>query len=119
MKHPDCIFCQIIAGTAPGDIVYRDEQVTAFHDTRPLAPVHLLVVPNQHFDGLPDVPAAEAPLLGHMMHVAARLAEEHGIRESGYRLMLNTGPDAGQTVFHLHLHVLGGRWLPMRFEQAP
>lgn len=119
MKHPDCIFCQIIAGEAPADIYYRDEQVTAFRDTRPLAPVHILVVPNRHFDGLPDVPASEAPLLGHMMTVATRLAEEHSIHASGYRLMLNTGPDAGQTIFHLHLHVLGGRRLPMRFEQTP
>ena len=110
-----CIFCKIVAGAAPASIVYRDEQVTAFKDTRPLAPVHLLVIPNRHITSVTDAAPADEALLGHMQLVAARLAEENGIAQTGFRLMLNTGPHAGQSVFHLHLHVLGGRplgWPP-------
>jgi histidine triad (HIT) family protein len=115
-SHPNCIFCKIAAGEAPATVYYHDEQVTAFRDTHPLAPIHILVIPNQHFDTITDITAQDEQLLGHLATVAARLAEQHGIDRSGFRLMLNTGPDAGQTVFHLHLHLVGGRRLPMRFE---
>jgi histidine triad (HIT) family protein len=104
-----CVFCQIIAGQAPAQVVYRDEQVVAFRDIHPAAPVHLLIVPNRHLASLNDVEESQASLLTHMILVARRLAAQEGIRESGYRLVINTGPGAGQTVFHLHLHLLGGR----------
>lgn len=115
-SHPNCIFCKIAAGDSPAKIYYQDEQVTAFQDTHPLAPIHILVIPNQHIDTIKDAAAADEQLLGHLMTVATRLAEEHGLSQSGFRLMVNTGADAGQTVFHLHLHMVGGRRLPMRFE---
>jgi len=111
-----CIFCRIIAGDAPAQILYRDDQVTVFQDSHPIAPVHILVVPNEHIASLNDCDLKHEALLGHMTCVARRLAAQHGIEESGYRLVINTGPHAGQSVFHLHLHLLGGRHLPFRFE---
>jgi len=111
-----CIFCQIIEGKAPAEIIFRDEQVTAFHDAHPIAPVHLLVVPNLHITSLNDFETRYKSLVGHMINVAQRLANDHGVRQSGYRLVFNTGPDAGQSVFHLHLHILGGRALPFHFR---
>jgi len=111
-----CIFCKIIAGETPGSILFRDEQVTAFRDARPIAPVHVLVVPNRHISSLADAAKADETLLGHMLLVGREMAAHEGIQASGYRLVLNTGPDAGQSVFHLHLHVIGGRPLPFRFE---
>jgi histidine triad (HIT) family protein len=105
----DCTFCKIIAGEAPGDIVYRDEQVTAFHDIHPVAPVHILVVPNEHIRSVNEITSQDEPLVGHMLYVAGKIAKEKKIQESGYRLILNTGPDAGQAVFHLHLHLIGGQ----------
>jgi histidine triad (HIT) family protein len=105
----DCTFCKIIAGEAPGDIVYRDEQVTAFHDIHPVAPVHILIVPNEHIRSVNEITSQDEPLVGHMLHVAGKIAKEKKIQESGYRLILNTGPDAGQAVFHLHLHLIGGQ----------
>jgi len=110
----DCIFCRIVRGEAPARIVYQDEQVTAFHDLNPQAPVHLLVVPNRHIAGVAQVGPGDEPVLGHLFTVARQLAEEMEITE-GYRLVVNSGPLAGQTVFHLHLHLLGGRafrWPP-------
>lgn len=108
----NCIFCQIAAGQKPGTIVYQDEQVTAFRDLHPAAPVHLLIIPNRHITALNDSAEDDQALLGHLLLVARRLAEQEGILSSGYRVMINTGPDAGQTVFHLHLHLLGGQRLP-------
>jgi histidine triad (HIT) family protein len=105
----DCTFCKIIAGEAPGDIVYRDEQVTAFHDIHPVAPVHILIVPNRHIRSVNEITSEDEPLVGHMHYVAQTIAKQSGIQESGYRLILNTGPDAGQAVFHLHLHLIGGQ----------
>ncbi|MCC7118579.1 MAG: histidine triad nucleotide-binding protein [Anaerolineales bacterium] len=105
----DCIFCKIIAGEIPSSQVYRDERVTAFRDIQPAAPTHLLIVPNKHLDSVNQMTAEDAPLLGHLFFVAKQLAAQEGLAESGYRLIVNTGAGAGQTVFHLHLHLLGGK----------
>lgn len=102
----DCIFCMIAAGEIPAAVVYEDDLVVAFKDMHPQAPVHVLVVPRAHYSGLDDdVPAA---VLAALLAGAPRVAEATGIAGSGYRVVVNTGPDAGQTVPHLHLHVLGG-----------
>lgn len=101
----------IIAGKAPATIVYRDSEVTAFHDQRPSAPVHLLIVPNRHITSFNRINEEDAELLAHMFFVARKLAEQLKVSQDGYRLVINTGPDAGQTVFHLHLHLLAGQRL--------
>jgi len=111
-----CIFCQIIEGKAPGKILFRDEQVTAFRDAHPIAPIHILIVPNIHISTVNDMTTDNECLVGHMVNVAQRLARDYGVSTSGYRLVLNTGPDAGQTIFHLHLHLIGGRALPFHFR---
>ncbi len=117
MKKENCIFCKIVMGQAPAKILYQDEVVTAFRDLYPVAPTHILVVPNEHFDSLDTLDESQDnPLLAHMTRVARRLAAQDGVQGSGYRLVINTGPDAGQSVFHLHLHVLGGRRMPFRFD---
>lgn len=110
----ECIFCRIVRGKAPARIVYQDDDVTAFHDRHPRAPTHLLIVPNCHITGADQVEQADAALLGKLFVVARRLAEQEGIAD-GYRLVVNNGPLAGQSVFHLHMHLLGGRplgWPP-------
>ena len=104
----DCIFCKITRGESPARVLYRDEQVTAFHDLHPAAPIHILVVPNRHINSLNDLTQQDEQLTGHMAFVAKQLAKEQGIHENGYRLILNTGAHGGQTVFHMHLHLLGG-----------
>ena len=107
----DCIFCKIVSGDIPATVVYRDETVTAFRDIHPAAPIHILVVPNRHVDDICDVRALAPGLLPAMFGAANHVAQEEGVGESGYRLLLNYGPDANLTVPHLHLHVLGGRAL--------
>jgi len=106
----ECVFCRIVRGEAPARIIYQDEEVTAFHDLHPQAPVHILIVPNRHIVGVAQVEAGDEPLLGKLFSVARRLAEEQEIVE-GYRLVINNGRGAGQSVFHLHVHLLGGRRL--------
>jgi histidine triad (HIT) family protein len=107
-RDEHCIFCRIISGELPSKIVYEDERVVAFRDAHPEAPVHVLVVPRRHIAGI-NVPEAEdGDLLAALVHAANEVARREGIAESGYRLAWNVGPDAGQSVFHLHLHVLGG-----------
>ena len=109
-----CIFCNIVQGKSPARIVYQDEDVTAFHDLNPQAPVHILIVPNRHIRGLSSVEPGDEPVLGKLFSVARALAEETGIAD-GYRVVVNNGPLAGQSVFHLHMHLLGGRrmsWPP-------
>ena len=111
----DCIFCQIVKGAIPTKKVYEDEQVLAFDDINPQAQVHVLVIPKRHIVSLDDTQNSDAALLGQLMVVCAKMAKERGLAESGYRVVANTGRGAGQTVFHLHLHVLGGRsfaWPP-------
>jgi histidine triad (HIT) family protein len=104
----DCLFCKIISGDIPSTNVYRDEQVTAFRDINPSAPTHVLIVPNKHIDSVNMLISDDEPLMGHLFLVAKQLAEQEGITEAGYRLIINTGADAGQTVHHIHLHLLGG-----------
>ncbi len=112
----DCIFCRIIAGEAPATILYADELVTAFYDIHPITPVHILVVPNRHIESVNDIRKEDATLLGHLIVIARQLASTHGLEQRGYRLVINTGPEAGQSVFHLHLHLIGGRRMPFRFQ---
>jgi len=107
----ETIFDRIIAGEIPADIVYRDERAVAFRDVNPQAPVHLLVVPVRPLAGLQVAEEGDADLLGHLMCVAAKVAAQEGLAESGYRCVINAGPDGGQEVPHLHIHLLGGRAL--------
>ena len=107
----DCLFCRIIAGEIPGAIVYRDDRIVAIKDINPQAPMHLLVLPVRHISTLNDLSADDDGLVGEMVRRAAALATEHGYAERGYRTVFNANADAGQTVFHIHLHVLGGRRL--------
>ena len=111
----DCLFCRIVAGEIPSDQVYADEQVIAFRDIAPKAPVHVLVIPRRHLDSVADLTAADAPLAAALLAAANEVARREGVAESGYRVVTNVGADAGQSVGHLHLHVLGGRrmtWPP-------
>jgi histidine triad (HIT) family protein len=107
----DCIFCKILEGKIPSQIVYKDEKVSAFRDVHPMAPIHIVIVPNQHIDDLNSVTIGDETSLGHMFTAARLIADKEGIQQSGYRLVVNTGPGAGQTVFHLHMHLLGGKQL--------
>ena len=104
-----CIFCKIASGDMKAEIVHRDEQVTAFRDIHPVAPTHILIVPNRHIESVGAMEAQDEPLVGHLFAVARKLAEDEGISEGGYRLITNTGADGGQTVFHLHVHLIGGQ----------
>jgi histidine triad (HIT) family protein len=107
----DCLFCRIIAGEIPADIVHTDERSLAFRDINPQAPTHILVIPREHTESLDDATQRDESTLGHLLRVAARVANQEGLSEGGYRTVINTGAGAGQSVFHLHLHVLGGRQL--------
>ena len=107
----DCLFCKIIAGQVPGAIVYTDDNVVAFKDINPQAPMHILVVPRRHIATLNDLSDTDDALVGEMTRRAAALAREHGHGDRGYRTVFNCNADAGQTVFHIHMHVLGGRRL--------
>ena len=112
---PECLFCQIVRGERPSRIVFEDDSVVAFEDVRPQAPTHLLVIPRKHIAGLDEAEAEDELLLGRLQRVAAQLAVERNIHRTGYRTVLNVGSNAGQSVFHLHLHLLGGRpmhWPP-------
>ena len=111
----DCLFCRILDGKIPARIVHEDDRAIAFEDIHPQAPVHLLVIPRKHMASLLEAQADDAALLGHLLLVADQLAGERGLDSKGYRSVINTGAGAGQTVSHLHIHVLGGRpfhWPP-------
>ena len=111
----NCLFCKIVAGEISAEIVYSDDRSVAFRDINPQAPTHLLVLPREHMESLDEATQKDEALLGHLLRVAARVANEAGHTESGYRTVINTGAGVGQSVFHLHLHVLGGRpmnWPP-------
>jgi histidine triad (HIT) family protein len=111
----DCLFCGIAEGRIKGNIVYQDDSVVAFKDIRPQAPVHVLIVPRKHVATILDLEASDGAVTGQILSVAAKLAREQGIAESGFRVVVNSGADAGQSVFHLHFHLLGGRhfsWPP-------
>lgn len=111
----DCIFCRIATGDIPIKEVYSDEDIVAFHDINPQAPVHLLIIPRKHITSLAHVSQTDTMLIGHIIDVANELARENSIADSGYRFLTNIGQSAGQSVDHLHFHVLGGRdmtWPP-------
>jgi len=107
----DCLFCKIRDGQIPATITYRDDEVLAFKDIGPKAPFHQLVIPTRHLASLAAANAEDAALLGKLMLVGARLARESGLADGGFRVVMNAGPDAGQSVLHVHLHVLAGRVL--------
>lgn len=111
----DCLFCKIAAKTIPAKLVHEDDRAVAFDDINPQAPAHTLVIPRRHVASVAELNEADAGLLGHLLLVGNQVAKQKGIAEGGYRLVVNTGRNGGQTVFHLHLHLLGGRpmhWPP-------
>jgi histidine triad (HIT) family protein len=114
MFQDNCIFCKIVQGTAPASLLYQDEFATAFKDAHPAAPVHILIVPNTHIASVNDLLPEHEPLMGHLLTTAAKLAREMSLSERGYRLTINTGHESGQSVFHLHIHLMGGRFMPSR-----
>lgn len=111
----DCLFCKIVAGEIPAKVIYQDDTVIAFDDINPQAPYHKLIIPRQHIATLNDLKPADSGLIGYMVQTGKKLANELGIAEEGYRLVMNCNAGAGQTVFHIHVHLLGGRrmnWPP-------
>lgn len=107
----DCLFCAIVAGDIPADIVARTDRVLAFRDIDPKAPIHILIIPTEHFDDVPSVALADAALAGEILEMAAGLAASEGVDRTGHRLVANTGHEGGQSVGHAHVHLLGGRSL--------
>ena len=107
----ECIFCRIASGDIPAKVIHRDDHVVAFHDLAPQAPAHVLIIPVRHVGGIAEIDEADAPLAGHLLTVATKVARDLGLEDSGYRVVVNQGRDGGQSVGHLHLHVLGGRAL--------
>jgi len=115
MSATACLFCRIVQKDVPATVLYEDETVLAFKDIAPKAPFHALIIPKRHFDGLPVLRGEDEDLMGKLLGCVVRVAEETGVARSGFRVVINTGVDGGQTVSHLHLHVLGGRqmtWPP-------
>jgi len=115
MTEPDCLFCKIISGGIPAEFLHQDDHCVAISDINPQAPKHVLIIPREHLESLDEASHKDEAMLGHLLRVAARIANEAGLSESGYRTVVNTGAGAGQSVFHLHVHVLGGRtmnWPP-------
>ncbi len=111
IEDPNCLFCKIAAGKIPSEKVYEDDEMYAFKDIHPAAPVHFLLIPKKHIPMLESADATDIPLLGRMMELAPRLANEQGCRlgkDGGFRVMVNNGADGGQEVYHLHMHVMGG-----------
>jgi len=110
-----CIFCKIINKEIPASMVFEDEKMIAFNDINPQAPIHILLIPREHFSSLNEIPEEKKNILSHLLLKARQIAQEKGIAEKGYRIVLNTAKDSGQEVFHIHLHLLGGRrmqWPP-------
>ncbi len=107
----DCVFCKIVAGEIPSELLYQDEEVIAFRDINPQAPTHLVIIPKKHVPSLALLSEAESSLIGRMVNVANQLAKGEGISETGYRLAINCGKEGGQLVPHLHMHLLGGHKL--------
>ena len=115
MAEPNCLFCKIIAGEIQAELVHQDERCIVIRDVNPQAPRHLLVIPRDHIESLDEASQKDEAMLGHLLRVAARVANDEGLADGGYRTVINTGAGAGQSVFHLHVHVLGGRpmhWPP-------
>ncbi len=112
---PECLFCRIVGGEIPARLVHEDDQVLAFHDISPRAPTHILLIPRDHIRSAAEITDAHAPLVGHLFAVAAEVARTQGVADAGYRLVTNIGRGGGQTVDHLHVHLMGGRvmtWPP-------
>jgi histidine triad (HIT) family protein len=115
MSEPNCIFCRIIASEIESTKVYEDELTYAFRDVNPQAPSHILLLPKEHIESLNDIGRNDEGLLGHLLRLAPKIANQEGIAESGFRTVINTGENSGQSVWHLHIHVMGGRpmaWPP-------
>jgi histidine triad (HIT) family protein len=115
MSEENCLFCKIIDGKIPGEFVHQDDQCVVIRDINPQAPMHVLVIPRDHIESLDDASQKDEALLGHLLRVGARVANDQGQADDGFRTVINTGAGAGQSVFHLHVHVLAGRsmsWPP-------
>jgi len=115
MSDRNCLFCRIIAGEIPANKVYEDDHAFAFRDINPQAPVHILLIPKKHIASLNDATPEDHAVLGHLMCLAPRIAKQEGTAHNGFRVVINTGADAGQTVWHIHVHLMGGRpmaWPP-------
>ena len=115
MSEQSCLFCRMIAGEVPADLLHQDDVCVVIRDINPQAPTHVLVIPREHMESLNEASVRDETLLGHLLRVGARIANDEGHAEDGYRTVINTGTGAGQSVFHLHVHVLGGRpmsWPP-------
>ena len=115
MLDTDCLFCRIVRGEIPASLVYSDPEVVAFRDIHPQAPTHILIIPRAHIPSVNELASGDAELMGKLFLVARELAGEEGVSGDGFRMVVNAGPAAGQTVFHIHLHLLGGRdmgWPP-------
>lgn len=115
MSDQSCLFCRIVSQEVPADLVHQDDRSIVIRDLNPQAPTHLLVIPREHIESLDDASQKDELLLGHLLRIAARVANAEGLAEGGYRTVINNGAGAGQSVFHLHVHVLGGRtmnWPP-------
>ena len=112
----DCLFCRIVRGEIPATIVFRGDGVTAFRDISPQAPTHILIIPDQHISGVATLDESNDPIAGRLLRVAAQIALQEGIADSGYRLIVNQGRDAGQSVDHIHVHLLGGS--PLRIPMV-
>jgi histidine triad (HIT) family protein len=110
-REMDCIFCKIVEGEIPSDTVYQDEEIIAFRDINPQAPVHIVIIPRKHIPSLSDLSQSDSALVGRLVTIANKLAEDEGIAEKGYRVVINCGPEGGQLVPHLHMHLVGGRKL--------
>jgi len=108
---PDCIFCKIASGEIPSNEVYSDDEFYAFRDVNPQAPTHILLVPRKHVERIVELGDADAPLIGRMLLVANKIAESEGLVEKGFRYVINCNEQGGQTVFHVHVHILGGRFM--------
>lgn len=109
MNEQDCIFCKIAAGQIPSDRVFEDDVCLAFNDITPQAPTHILLIPREHVDSLDKAAGVQQEMLGHLLLTAAAIARDKGFADDGYRVVVNTNADGGQTVFHLHVHLLAGR----------
>jgi histidine triad (HIT) family protein len=115
MANEDCLFCRIAATEVPAEIVHEDDEIIAFRDVSPRAPTHILLIPRQHITSAASLTEQNGPMLGRLFAVAAQIARDEGVARSGYRMVTNSGPAAGQSVRHLHFHLLGGRqmdWPP-------
>jgi histidine triad (HIT) family protein len=115
MNGGNCVFCKIIAKQIPSQIVYEDDLSIAFHDVNPQAPTHILIVPKKHIPEIHSMTASDKELIGHLFLMAKKIADDMGLDKNGYRMVINNGAGAGQTVFHIHLHILSGRrfvWPP-------